>query len=134
MSTNSGTNKYSHLDRSPGQPGCSGEIFIVQFILVNNYHMANKSYYIYIISSFKKVLYIGITSNLRKRIWEHREGVVDGFTKKYNIKMLVYYEVYDDPETAIKREKQLKRWRREKKLKLIESMNPEWKDLYEELF
>ncbi len=96
--------------------------------------MANKSYYIYIISSFKKVLYIGITSNLRKRIWEHREGVVDGFTKKYNIKMLVYYEVYDDPETAIKREKQLKRWRREKKLKLIESMNPEWKDLYEELF
>ncbi len=96
--------------------------------------MGNKYYYIYIISSFKKVLYIGITSNLRKRIWEHREGVVNGFTKKYNIKMLVYYEVYDDPETAIKREKQLKRWRREKKLKLIESMNPEWKDLYEELF
>ena len=96
--------------------------------------MGNRSYYIYILSSFKKVLYIGITSNLRKRIWEHREGVVSGFTKKYNIKMLVYYEVYDDSETAIIREKQLKKWRREKKIKLIESINPEWRDLYEELF
>ncbi|MCK4895043.1 MAG: GIY-YIG nuclease family protein [Calditrichia bacterium] len=96
--------------------------------------MGNKSFYVYILSSFKKVLYVGITSNLRRRIWEHREGVVSGFTKKYHIKMLVYYEVHDDPETAIKREKQLKRWRREKKIKLIESMNPEWKDLYEELF
>ncbi len=96
--------------------------------------MGNKSFYVYILSSFKKVLYVGITSNLRRRIWEHREGVVSGFTKKYHINMLVYYEVHDDPETAIKREKQLKRWRREKKIKLIESMNPEWKDLYEELF
>jgi putative endonuclease len=96
--------------------------------------MGNKSYYVYILSSFKKVLYIGITSNLRKRIWEHKEGVVPGFTQKYNIKMLVYYEVYDDPVTAINREKQLKKWRREKKLKLIESANPECKVLYHELF
>ena len=95
--------------------------------------MGKKSYSIHILSSYKKVLCIGITSNLRKRIWEHREGVVSGFTKKYHIKMLVYDEVYDDHETAIKREKQLKKWRREKKLKLIESMNPEWKDLYETL-
>ena len=96
--------------------------------------MVNKSYFVYILSSYKKVLYIGITSNLRKRMWEHREGVISGFTKKYKIKMLVYYEVYDDPETAITREKQLKKWRREKKIYLIESMNPEWKDLFEELF
>lgn len=96
--------------------------------------MGNKSYYVYILSSLNRVLYIGITSNLIKRIWEHKEGVVPGFTKRYNIKMLVYYEVYDDPEYAIKREKQLKKWRREKKLKLISSKNPEWKDLYQELF
>ena len=96
--------------------------------------MGNKSYYVYILSSVKRVLYIGITSNLTKRIWEHKEGIVPGFTKRYNIKMLVYYEVYDDPENAIKREKQLKKWRREKKLKLISSKNSEWKDLYQELF
>ena len=96
--------------------------------------MGNKSFFIYILSSFNKVLYIGITGNLGKRIWEHREGVVSSFTKKYNVKILVYYEEYDNPETAIKREKQLKKWRREKKIKLIESKNPDWKDLYEELF
>ena len=96
--------------------------------------MSHKAYYVYILSSFNKVLYIGITSNLRKRIWEHREGIVEGFTKKYHVKILVYYEIYDNPENAIKREKQLKRWRREKKIKLIESMNPVWRDLYTELF
>jgi putative endonuclease len=75
-----------------------------------------------------------MTGNLRKRIWEHSEAVVSGFTKKYNIKILVYYEVHDDPERAIQMEKQIKRWRREKKINLIKSMNPEWKDLYEELY
>jgi putative endonuclease len=77
--------------------------------------MASKSYFIYILSSFNKVLYIGKTSNLRKRICEHKEGFVEGFTKKYHIKVLVYYEIYDNSESAINREKQLKRWRREKK-------------------
>jgi len=96
--------------------------------------MSDKAYYVYILSSFNKVLYIGITSNLRKRIWEHREGIVEGFTKRYHVKTLVYYEIYDNPETAIKREKQLKRWRRDKKISLIESMNLNWRDLYKELF
>ena len=104
-----------------------------QFFFVN-YDMRNKTFYVYILSSFKKVLYVGITSNLRKRIWEHREGVVSVFTKKYNIKMLVYYGLHDNSEIAIQREKQLKRWRKEKKINLIESINPEWKDLYEELY
>jgi putative endonuclease len=96
--------------------------------------MGDNSYYVYILASFRRVLYIGFTRDLRKRIWEHREGVVAGFTKKYNVKMLVYYEMYKDPLEAISREKQLKRWSRGKKIKLIESVNPEWKDLYQELF
>jgi len=96
--------------------------------------MADNSYYVYILVSFRKVLNIVISRNLRKRIWEHREGVVPRFTKKYHIKMLVYYEIYKDPEEAISREKQLKSWSRVKKIKLIESLNPEWKDLYQELF
>ena len=114
-------------------PGRSGEIFFFLNCFDANLLMEKKSFYIYILSSFKKVLYIGVTSNLSKRIWEHRQGVVPGFTKKYNIKRLVYYELFEDPITAISREKQLKKWSRGKKLKLIESLNPEWKDLYEEI-
>ena len=79
------------------------------------------------------VLYIGVTNNLIKRIWEHKNKVVPGFTAKYNVDKLVYYENYSDINEAIKREKQLKRWSRKKKMDLIQSFNPTWKDLYEDL-
>ena len=74
-------------------------------------------------------LYIGVTSNLQKRVWEHKNKVVKGFTEKYNVNKLVYYELTDSIETAINREKQLKRWHREWKINLIKEMNPEFKDL-----
>ena len=74
-------------------------------------------------------MYIGVTSNLQKRVWEHKNKVVKGFTEKYNVNKLVYYELTDSIETAINREKQLKRWHREWKINLIKEMNPEFKDL-----
>ncbi|MBE7704171.1 MAG: GIY-YIG nuclease family protein, partial [Cyanobacteria bacterium SIG28] len=74
-------------------------------------------------------LYIGVTSNLQKRVWEHKNKVVKGFTEKYNVNKLVYYELTDSIETAINREKQLKRWHREWKINLIKEINPEFKDL-----
>ena len=75
-------------------------------------------------------LYIGVTSNLIKRIWEHKTNVVEGFTKKYGIHLLVWYEVHETMGSAIQKEKALKKWQREWKMDLIESFNPEWKDLY----
>ena len=78
-------------------------------------------------------LYIGVTSNLPKRVYEHKNHVVKGFTDKYNVDKLVYFEEAADIEVAIAREKQLKGWTRAKKIRLIESMNPEWRDLYEEI-
>jgi putative endonuclease len=78
-------------------------------------------------------LYVGVTSNLVKRVYEHKNEFYDGFSKKYNTKNLVYYEVYDDINEAIKREKQLKNWNRVWKIKLIEDFNSDWKDLYEEI-
>jgi len=79
------------------------------------------------------VLYTGITSDLKKRIWEHKEKVIDGFTKKYNIDKLIFFEIYKDPENAILREKQIKAGPRTKKVELIIGINPEWKDLYDKL-
>ena len=84
-------------------------------------------------NKYNTVIYTGVTSNLIKRIYEHRQGLVDGFTKKYNIKKLVYYEVFDNIENAIIREKQIKAGSRKKKTDLIESTNPDFKDLYCEL-
>lgn len=75
-------------------------------------------------------LYIGVTADLIQRVWQHKEGLGDGFTKKYGIKDLVWYEVYDDAANAIIREKQLKKWNRDWKVNLIQQENPEWKDLY----
>ena len=75
-------------------------------------------------------LYTGVTSNLPQRVWQHREGVADGFTKRYGCKMLVWFEVHDNMEAAIVREKQIKAGSRKKKLALIESFNPQWRDLY----
>lgn len=79
------------------------------------------------------VLYVGVTDNLIKRIYQHKNKLVDGFTSKYNINKLVYYEIFEDIEEAIKREKQLKGGSREKKLELIKSKNPEFHDLYNEI-
>jgi putative endonuclease len=79
------------------------------------------------------VLYTGVTNNLQKRVYEHKEKIVEGFTKKYNVVKLVYYEIFEDPENAITREKQIKAGSRQNKLNLINSMNQTWKDLYDEL-
>ena len=94
----------------------------------------DKIFAVYILASSRNgTLYTGITSNLIKRIWEHREGVVDGFTKEYGVKILVWYELTENPEAAITREKQIKAWKRGWKLKLIEERNPEWRDLYQDI-
>ncbi len=94
----------------------------------------NKHYYVYILTKARNsTFYVGITSNLPKRIWEHKNEIADGFTKTHGIKTLVYYEICNDPETAIRREKRLKKWNRAWKMKVIEQMNPDWKDLYDEI-
>ena len=88
-------------------------------------------YYIYILANKRNgTLYIGVTSNLVKRVYEHKNNIIDGFTKKYSIHKLVYYEITDDIESAIRREKQLKKWNRKWKMNLIENSNPKWIDLY----
>jgi putative endonuclease len=79
------------------------------------------------------VLYAGVTSNLPKRAWEHRAGVIEGFTKRYGLKMLVYYECFDDIRDAISRERAIKHWPRAWKVRLIHAMNPNWDDLYDTL-
>ena len=93
-----------------------------------------KQYYVYILASKKNgTLYIGVTENLVKRIYEHKNNLVEGFTQKYNVHQLVYYEMTNDVNSALLREKQIKKWERKWKLNLIERKNPEWKDLYSEV-
>ncbi len=88
-------------------------------------------FYVYILASLhNRVLYIGMTSDLLKRIWEHKSRIIEGFTKRYNVDRLVYYEVYDNAEAAIKRERGLKEWKRDWKIQLIEKNNKDWNDLY----
>ncbi|MFC1736846.1 GIY-YIG nuclease family protein [Candidatus Hydrogenedentota bacterium] len=96
--------------------------------------MKNDSYIYIMTNKSNRVLYTGVTSDLVKRVWQHREGVEEGFAKKYNAKKLVYFEVFGDILNAIAREKQIKGGSRQKKIDLIESQNPEWKDLYGTLF
>ena len=92
------------------------------------------TYYVYILANKRNgTLYIGVTSDPVKRIWQHKNDLVDGFTKGYKIHLLVYIEQYNLVEEAIKREKQLKKWKREWKLRLIEEQNPSWSDLYQSL-
>lgn len=94
-----------------------------------------KVYYVYIMASgYNKTLYIGFTSNLIKRVWEHKSKIIPGFTSKYDITLLVYYEEYAEVDKAILREKRLKSWKREWKINLINGFNPTWKDLYLEWF
>lgn len=93
----------------------------------------NKNYYVYILTSKRNgTLYIGVTNDLVKRIYEHKQNLISGFTKKYHVHALVYYEVTDDIYGAIAREKQLKNWRRKWKIDLIEKKNPKWRDLSRE--
>ncbi len=90
-----------------------------------------REYYVYIMASRSRVLYTGVTSNLFLRVYQHKQKALPGFTARYNITRLVYYEAHTRVEDAIQREKQIKGWRRSKKVALIESLNPEWRDLSE---
>ena len=93
-----------------------------------------KYYYVYILASKRNgTLYIGVTNDLQRRVYEHKNGLVDGFTKKYNVKILVYYESTVDVASAIYREKCIKKWNRDWKIKLIEKGNPNWEDLYKKI-
>jgi putative endonuclease len=97
--------------------------------------MFDKSYYVYILASPRNgLLYVGMTNSLPRRLEEHQNGEIEGFTKKFGIHKLVYYEVFEDVLNAISREKQLKRWTRAKKNALVEKDNPNWEDLSEKLF
>ena|SRR3990172_5631817 len=93
-----------------------------------------KSYYVYIMANHSRTLYTGVTNNLLRRVMEHKKKELPGFTQKYNITQLVFYEETDDINAAIAREKQIKGWLRKKKIDLIETMNPKWADLSIEWF
>ena len=89
-----------------------------------------RTYYVYLITNWNnKVMYVGVTNNLKRRIYEHKKKLVKGFTEKYNLNKLVYFEETQDVTSAIAREKEIKKWRREKKNQLVNRMNPNWKDL-----
>lgn len=93
-----------------------------------------ENFYVYILSNqSNRVVYTGVTSNLVKRIWQHKNKVADGFTSKYNVNKLVYFENHDDAENAIKREKNIKDWKRAWKNELIGKENPDWRDLYDDI-
>ncbi len=96
--------------------------------------MTMKEYFVYILASKKNgTLYIGVTNDLIKRVYEHKNNLVEGFTKKYSVHNLVYYERYNDIYSAIAREKQMKKWKRQWKIDLIEKDNPQWRDLHPQL-
>jgi len=89
----------------------------------------SRTYYVYVMTNQSRTLYVGITNNIRRRVWEHRTGLIEGFTNRYKIDTLVYVESFRDVFSAIEREKQIKRWRRDKKLRLIAENNPDWHDI-----
>ncbi len=96
--------------------------------------MKEKRFCVYLLASQRNgTLYVGMTSDLVKRIWEHKNGFVEGFTKQHGVKLLVWYEIHENAESAIIREKQIKAWKRDWKLRLIEESNPYWNDLYEQI-
>lgn len=93
-----------------------------------------RHYYTYILTNrSNKVLYTGVTGNLLRRIWEHKHKLIEGFTQKYNVDKLVFFESFTDPNDAIAAEKKIKGWTRKKKVELINSLNPKWKDLYQQI-
>ncbi len=90
----------------------------------------SKDYYVYVLTNDNNnVMYIGITNDLKRRVYEHKSNIIEGFTKKYHVHKLVYYEITTDVNSAIAREKQLKKWKRAKKNALVETLNPKWKEL-----
>ena len=94
--------------------------------------LVNKSYYVYILTNWNdKVMYVGMTNNLERRVYEHKHKLVEGFTAKYQVNKLVYYEETSDVNSALTREKEIKKWRREKKNRLVQEVNPTWQDLSE---
>ena len=92
----------------------------------------SRRYYVYLMASLSRTLYVGVTNDLRRRVYEHKAKLVAGFTRKYNVTRLVHFEATSDVRAALEREKEVKAWRREKKVALIEAGNPEWRDLSEE--
>ncbi len=91
-------------------------------------------FYVYMLASRKQgTLYLGVTKNLVRRIYEHKSKAVPGFASRYDVRRLVWYEIYDDPVSAIQREKEIKKWRRDWKITMIEGSNPDWKDLYSDI-
>ncbi|SRR6266404_3315607 len=94
----------------------------------------HKTYYVYILSSLSGTLYVGLTDHLRNRVLQHKAGLVDGFTKRYGVNRLMYFEIFRDPANAAHREIQIKKYRREKKVALFAASNPQWKDLSLEVF
>ncbi len=96
--------------------------------------MQERCYFVYIMTNkMHTVLYTGVTNDLKRRVWEHKEKLVEGFTKKYAVDKLIYYEVTEDVTSAIAREKQIKSWKRNRKEELIASLNPGWSELYDRL-
>ncbi|MCK5177923.1 MAG: GIY-YIG nuclease family protein [Candidatus Omnitrophica bacterium] len=96
--------------------------------------MLTKQYYVYFLTNWdNKVLYVGVTNDLKRRVYEHKHGLTEGFTRKYNVHKLVYYEVSEEIESAILREKQIKGGSRQKKNELVEKFNPKWEDLWNQL-
>ena len=93
--------------------------------------MGTRDYYVYLLTNLSGTLYTGVTNDIQRRMYEHKNKLVEGFTKRYNIDMLVYYEVTSDIGEALTRERQIKAWRRSKRIGLIESANPQWRDLSE---
>ena len=94
----------------------------------------DKTFYVYIMASKTGTLYVGVTNNIKRRVYEHKHHLIPGFTDKYRIERLLYVETANDPLSAIKREKQIKAWRREKKVSLIDSINPQWNDLSQDWY
>ena len=96
--------------------------------------MLTKQYYVYFLTNWdNKILYVGVTNDLKRRVYEHKHGLIEGFTRKYNVHKLVYYEVSEEIESAILREKQIKGGSRQKKNELVERFNPKWEDLWDQL-
>jgi putative endonuclease len=99
-----------------------------------SFFMLSKTYFVYILASKRNgTIYTGVTSDLIKRVYQHKNGLIDGFTKKYSVHDLVYFEATDDVQSALQREKQIKKWNRQWKIEMIEKKNNEWRDLYPEL-
>ena len=121
------TNKC-HSERSEESLLCAAEI--LRFAKDDNWGQENvKKYYVYIMTNRSRTLYTGMTSDLKRRVYEHKHKLMPGFTSKYNITQLMYFEETTDVKAAIAREKQIKGWVRAKKIALIESINPDWQDL-----